>query len=488
MQKINDIRNGDSFKHYKEKFYLQYGADALDEERMRKLFVDYKMLNKVIELFTSFCPDLKLSPTKGKRASDKTELLNATLVAIKWATMNSQIYDMQEEKGDVFYYIYFDKKRNQKKGRKKEWIIPKLRQLDTEKMQQIVLDDANNPKYYIYKHTVYDEVINFKTGEITKENEREETLIFEKGACHRITEARNEKGEFVLDEDGKIVMDKKTVKNDESFIDKIPIIHIPASKRQDEKFSVIPAEKYIDICLLIDQIHSDLRATNRNLGFPKTMLLDCKITAGDGRVGGYIEVETKDSSEDLDSRRQGQIIDRQIKNGLDSVFAELKHAIDTLYDIVGITNPTLMQRVSSSDSSKMYNQVNMRMEQKIEGYIDNIIEAFKPFFEIVLSINGLYNEKEDDGYSFAKPQSIIKNSAYDDLLIKQLELNIGDKTLYDILKEKNYTDEEIDKHFEQINEEIRNGKNDLSVNKKNVTPSQVSSTVENANNTKGGIE
>lgn len=483
MQKINDIRDGDSFKHYKEKFYLQYGADDLDEERMRKLFVDYKMLNKVIELFTSFCPDLKLKATKGKKASAKTELLNATLVAIKWSSINSQIYDMLEQKGDVFYYIYFDKKID-KGNKKKEWIIPKIRQLDTEKMQQIVLDEANNPKYYIYKHTVYDEVINYKTGEITKENEREETLIFEKGACHRISEVKNEKGEFVLDEEGKILVEKKTVKNDESFSDLIPIIHIPASKRQEEKFSIIPAEKYVDLCLLIDQIHSDIRATNRNLGFPKTMLLDCKITAGDGRIGGYIEVETKDTSEDLDNRRQGQVIDRQIKNGLDSVFSELKHAIDTLYDIVGITNPTLMQRVSSSDSSKMYNQVNMRMEQKIEGYIDNIIEAFKPFFQIVLSINGLYSEKEDYGYSFAKPQSIIKNSAYDDLLIKQLELNTGDKTLYDILKEKNYTDEEIEKHFEQLNEEIRNGKNDLSVNR---TPKQVTSTVSNANNTEGGV-
>ncbi|MGL5100810.1 MAG: hypothetical protein ACRC6B_12415, partial [Fusobacteriaceae bacterium] len=446
LTKINDIRDGDSFIHYKEKFYLQDGTDVLDDERMKKLFVDYKMLNKVVELFTSFCPDLEISVPKGKKSSDKVELLRAVVTAIRWSSLNSQIYDMLETKGDVFFYIYFDQiktKGNKKKG---NWVIPKLRQLEAENMQQIVLDEANNPKYYIYKHKLFDETIDYKTGYITKENEREETIIFEKGKCHKVVDRKDSEGKLVLDEEGKIVVDKTTIKNDDSLSHIIPIIHVSSIKRQEEKFSIIPAEKYVDLCLLIDQIHSDIRATNRNLGFPKTMLLDCGIVDGDGRIGGYIEVKSNKSVDDFDSK-QGQIIDRQIKNGLDSVFSELSHAIDTLYDVVGITNPTLMNRVSSSDSSKMYNQVNMRMEQKIEGYIDNIIEGFKPFFEVALTMNSMYDTKEDFGYSFAKPQSIIKNSAYDELLIKQIELNTGYKTLHDILKEKNYTDDEIEAHF-----------------------------------------
>lgn len=455
LKKINEIRDGDSFIHYKEKFYLQKGADDMDDETKKKLFVDYKMLNKVIELFTSFCPDLGLTVTKGKKASQKVELLKATLTAIKWSHLNSQIYDMLESKGDVFFYIYFDKvKQGKSKVKTKEWLIPRIRQLDTENMQHIVLDEANNPKAYIYKHTVYDEVIDYKTGDVEKTNEREEVIIFEKGKCTKIVDRKDSQGNLALDEEGKIIVDKTIVKNIELLADVIPLIHISSIKRQDEKFSIIPAEKYVDLCLIIDQIHSDVRAINRNLGFPKTMLLDCQITDGDGRIGGYIEVETKKNPDDMEGVRQGQIIDRQIKNGLDSAKWELEHAIDTLYDLVGITNPTLMQKVSSSDSSKMYNQVNMRMEQKIEGYIDNIIEGFKPFFQIVLTMNDLYVDKEDYGYSFAKPQSIIKNSAYDDLLIKQLELNTGYKTLYDLLKEKGFTDEEIDEHLKRYKEKL----------------------------------
>ncbi|MGL6185526.1 MAG: hypothetical protein ACRC1T_09140 [Clostridium chrysemydis] len=481
IDKISDMRDGDSFFHYKNKFYIQNGADQIDDEKMRKLFVDYKMMNKVIEMFTSFCPDLEPTVTKGRNSSAKTELINKALSSIKWKNVNSQIYDMLESKGDVFYYIYFDEQyESKKKGKKKGQVIPRIRQLDARNMQYIILDDANNPKAYIYKHRIYDEVVNYRTGLVEKRNERDEILIFEKGECHRITDVKDENGELVLDKDGNIVTRRKTIYNDESFKDLIPIIHIPSKKSQDEKFSVIPAEDYVDLCLVIDQIHSDIRAVNRQMGFPRTVLLDCKFVDGDGRIGGIRTAETNKTNEDYDKTNQGQIIDLQLKNGLESTFSELANAVDNLYDIVGITNPTLMNRVSSSDSSKMYNQVNMRMEQKIEGYIDNIIEGFKPFFRILLLANGLYNEKDDHEYSFAKPQSIIKNSAYDDLLIKQLELNTGYKTLYDLLKEKGYTDSEIDNHFDKINEEIRNGKNDISVNKK-----PVSNQIET---NKGGIE
>lgn len=435
----------------------------MDEERMRKLYVNHRVLNMLIELFTSFCPDLTLPSTKGKSASKKIELLKATLIDIKWSDLNSQIYDLMEAKGDVFYYIYFDKSKTKSKG-KKEFMIPRIRALEAENMKYIILNEFNEATAYIYKHKIYDEIINYQTGEVTKENEREETLIFEKGKCHRVINRIDEEGNLVKDEEGKLIVEKKTINNDDSFKDLIPLIHIASKKRQDEKFSVIPAEDYIQQCLIIDQIHSDIRAINRNLGFPKHMLLDCKIVRGDGQIGGFIELESVKPAEDTgETQPQGKVIDSQIRNALDSVNIELNHTIDMVYDIVGITNPTLMKRVSSSDSSKMYNQVNMRMEQKIEGYIDNIIEGFKPFFQIVLAMNGLYNEKEDYGYSFAKPQSIIKNSAYDELLIKQLELNTGVKTLYDQLKANGYTDEEITAHFKRINEEVRNGKNDLQI-------------------------
>lgn len=481
LKKISEVRDGDGFSYYKEKFYTAQGAEAMNDEKMKKLYVDYRMLNKVIELFTSFCPDLNLKTPLGKNSSKKIELLNSAMTSIRMSDIFTQIYDSLESKGDVFYYIYFDKKDVD--GKKKGYIIPKLRQLNPENMEYVVLDEGNNPQSYIYRHEVFDEEINYINGEVTKKNEREEIIIFEKGVCHRVVRGKDEKGGFILDDKGKIVMDKSSVLSEEVLSDIIPIIHISANKRQDEKFSIIPAEKYVDLCLIIDQIHSDMRATNRNLGFPKTMLLDCVVKDGDGRIGGFVNLESIGiGSEDVSDVKQGKVVDRQITNGLDSMFKELSHAIDTLYDIVGITNPSIMSRVSSSDSSKMYNQVNMRMEQKIEGYIDNIIEGFKPFFKILLVANKLYNEKDDYGYSFEKPKSIIKNSAYDELLIKQLELNTGIKSLYDVLKEKGYNDDSIEEHFKHLNNEVKIGSNSVFVQE--TKPSKIDGKVY----VEGGVE
>lgn len=460
INKISDIRNGHSFKHYLEKFSIPHTPQMIPTKTLEKMFVDHKILSKIIELFISFCPELQPAITRGANSSKKTELIKETLSSIQWSKLSSEIYDIMESEGDAFFYIYFDENKNKKTGKNKK-IIPRLKLLNSKNMEHIILDDVNQPKAYIYKHKIYDTEIDYNTGQVHKRNEREETLIFEKGQCHSIVNGISSSGTLVLDSENNIKMEKNTIKNDDILKDSISIIHICSDKKQNEKFSVIPAEEYVDLCLWIDQINSDIRTIDRNLGYPQHILLDCTFVEGDGQIGGVRVAKTIKDPDEIDSSRQGKVIDLQITNGLDTMFKEYELAIDNLYDKVGITNPTLMKRVSSSDSSKMYNQVNMRMEQKIEKYIDNIIEGFKPFFRILFTINGLYKEQYDYGYSFAKPKSIIKNSAYDDLLIKQLELNTGYKTLYDLLKEKGYTEQDIDNHFNNINKELRNGKQDL---------------------------
>lgn len=480
------MRYGEAFNQYKEKFYLAEGT--MPEEKIKKLFIDYKLLNKVISLFTSYCPDLtavvgdaiiddKTGAKKSKaiktRRDQKVSLVREALTAIGWKSLNQQIYDILESEGDAFFYIYFDEQSKNSKVK-----IPKLKLLPSKNMKSILLDESSKPKAYIYKDKLYDEEIDYTKGEVKETNEREYILVFEKGQVHMIDNNKTSKGSGLeLDGKGKVVVTKST-KNKDSYADMIPIIHVPAKKTQDEKFSIIPAEDYVDLCLQISQIHSDIRAINRNLGFPRTVLLDCEFIAGDGQIGGVrIAQTTKAQGDDsLDSPKQGQIIDLQLKNGQDSNFTELQVAIDNLYDTVGITNPSLMMRVGSSDSSKVMQQVNIRMEQKIEGYVDSIIQAFIPYFKVLLTENNLYDEETDTGFSFTKPKSLIKNSAYDELLISQLALNNGEATLESLLRQKGMTDSAIAKHMEEINEEIRNGTDDISVSK------QVERTVKNANN------
>lgn len=475
IEKIMGVKNGsEAFRYYKEKFYMPNGAQEIDEESKKMLFTDYKLLNKVIRLFCSFCPDLTYKTpynTDGENSKEnrKLILIKKALETINWSELNYSIYDTLETKGDAFFYIYFDKEKSDK-TKKDEFVIPKLKMLKSENMTGIAVDDANKPFAYIYKDEIYDEVVNYSTGELTATNERESVIVFEKGKVTRTIQGKQSTGLPYMDKDGKIVIGSI---NRESYKDIIPIIHIPSYKSQEDRFSIIPAEDYVDLCLQITQIHSDIRQVNRQLGFPRTILLDCIFTEGDGRIGGV-----RIAKSDEDDTRQGKIIDLQLKNGQDSNFKELDIAIDNLYDTVGMTNPTMMLRVGSSDSSKVYTQVNNTMEKKIEKYVNNIIDGFKVYFKILFLENDVYDADHDIDYSFEKPKSMIRTSLYDELLNIQLELNTGIATIRQKLRDKGLTKSEIDRHIKELNQEQMNGKNDISVSNDDVIDTEIDKVIE----------
>lgn len=480
IQKIRNIRYGDSFPYYKDKFFTETN---LPEETLRKLYIDHKVLNKVVNLFVAQCPILKVQLDKSKNREKKMELIKKALEVINWNSLNEQLYDILDSEGDWFAYIYFDEKTvslgNGKN--KKEYRIPKLKVLKNENMSGILKDDGNETKAYLYKEKQKNQVINYAEGSIDETEEDEITYVFEKGASHKIVNQRDEKGILVKDENGKIVVSRTKIENKPYYADIIPVIHISSNKYQDETFSLIPAEEYIPLCLQIDQIVSDVRAVNRNLGFPRTIFLDCHLTAVDNRIGGIWLAETNSSKDPKTLEpANGQVIDLQLKNGQDSTYKELTIAIDNLYDTVGLTNPSLMMRAGSSDSSKMFQQVNSRAEDKVKKYVQSIIQGFIPYFKILLMENELYDEKTDVGISFTMPDSVIKNSPYDELLIKQLKLNTGLTTITDELQKEGKSGEQIIEHKKELNEEISNGKNDIRIDEE-VKP-EVKRTVSNANN------
>lgn len=480
IKKIRDIRYNNAFKYYKEKFYVPDSSNAVSDDIMKKLFTDYKLLDQVINAFVSYCPTLDI-PTpeyinkRNKKRQDlKLKLLKQAMSEIRWNELNTQIYDTLESEGDCFFYIYFEKKKEEDK-----FLIPKLRYLDSEKMKNMIVDDSNTPLAYIYVDDEYDEVINYITGKIDETNKRKVTYIFEKGKVHKIINNKKSQGTLLeKDEDGKInLSNATTVDNLDFYKDIIPIIHIHSKKRQDEKFSLIPAEDYVELCLQLAQIQSDIRATNRQLGFPRITLLDCEYVEGDGRIGGVKIAKTLENSNSID-QKQGQVIQHNSATN-ESFFTEEKNVTDYLYNLVCITNPTLMNRVGSSDSSKVLQQVNARMEKKIESYINNIIEAFKPYFRILLLANNLYDDATDLDMSFKKPVSIIKNSIYDEKLIDQLDLNNGTATIQSKLRDKGNSSEAIENHMEELNKEISNGNNDIQYNK---STKQIINSSNNANN------
>ena len=477
IDKVETVLNGDAYEYYKQKFYNPNSSKS-DDEVMKRLFTDYKLLNQVLENFKSFCPTLKpqsISESNKKNIKDKKKrLVDTAIKTISWDKINSEIYDILEVNGDCFFYIYFDD--TEVISKKDKFRIPKISLLISKNMVDILKDDSNETLAYIYEDNIVQNEIDYETGNITENDLGTAKYIFKKGEVFRYIQGKKESGNLSVDEQG--VLKIKKIENSESYKDIIPIIHIPSNKRQDEKFSAVPAQDYVELCLQLMQIQSDIRATNRQLGFPRITLLDCKYVEGDGRIGGVKRaVSVSEENEYMD--KQGQVIQHSSATN-ESFFEEEDRVTDYLYNLVGVTNPTLMKRVGSSDSSKVMQQVNARMEKKIERYIDNIIQAFSVYFKILFLENNVYNEY-DENFSFEKPRSIIKNSPYDDLLLDQLGINIGKYTIQDLLKKQGKTDEEIEKHFEQLNKEMVNGKNDITVNKTEEENKEIEYAVKNAN-------
>ena len=471
IKKVETVLNGDAFEYYKEKFYNPNSPKA-DDITMKRLFTDYKLLNQVLENFKSFCPTLKpkyISESNKKNLLDKKKrLVDLALKTISWDKINSEIYDILETNGDCFFYIYFDDIETISK--KDKFKIPKISLLKSKNMVDILKDDANETIAYVYEDDIVKDSIDYETGDVSTDNLGVAKYIFKKGEVFRYIQGKKESGNISVDKQG--VLKIKKIENGDSYKDIIPVIHIPSNKRQDEKFSAIPAQDYVELCLQLMQIQSDIRATNRQLGFPRITLLDCKYVEGDGRIGGVKRaVSVSEDNEFMD--KQGQVIQHSSATN-ESFFEEEDRVTDYLYNLVGVTNPTLMKRVGSSDSSKVMQQVNARMEKKIERYVNNIIDAFTVYFKILFLENNVYNEY-DENFSFEIPRSMIKNSAYDDLLLDQVGLNIGKYTLKDLLKKQGLSEEEIEEHFKELNKEYINGKNDIEINK------EIEHTVKNAN-------
>lgn len=464
---VRDLRNGDSFAHYLNKFYLAQNADiAINDEAKKKMYITHNNMESIVRNFVSYCPNLKeqmVRATNKTKEKKKKELIKQFKVLNDWDNLIDQIYDTMEAKGDAFLYYYFETEDSK---------IPKLKLLRSEDLLHITVDEFDNPKTYVYRETIWDEKVNLITGNIQRLNHHYTTWCFQKGLTSRSIIVETEQGEKIVDENGEVEIKEYSVANRDYYKNEFSVIHIPTYKKQFERFSKIPADDYIDFCLQLDQISSDIRATNRQFSFPKQRIIDGTFVGGSGEVGGIMIAET--SPDALLADKQAKIQDFQLQNGLDSAFKEHEDVTEKLYNMAGLPSPKMLRDVGKSDSSKVFQQLNMRTEQKIEKYINNIIEAFKPVFKVLFMENGLYEDKFDYGYSWEKPENIIRRSSYDEKLNLQLDLLNGQTSMTQALRDKGYTDKEIKVIMEEITKEQNNGKNDVS--------KQVKAEVENANN------
>lgn len=436
---------------------------TVDEEDLKKLYITYNFMDSVIKKIVSYCPNLRNVAT---RSNQKRKLIKKALNEIDWHGLENEIYDTLESKGDMFFEIYFEDEDDK---------IPRLRVLEPKNMLRALLDDKNRYKQYVYREWVEDESPDYSTGAVYTSSQRERVIVFERGRKIVFDPKKNDKNEYIKDKDNNIVYNVEEIPNRDSYKNEFPLIHIKGYKKQKEEFSENPAEKYIDMCLTLDQITSDFRQINRMLGYPFIMIVDGEPIKGHKRSPASIMgVKTSDS---IPEGKQAIIKDIQINNDLKSLFEEFKIVRDDLYDKAGLVTPTLREKLNV-DSSRVVQQLNLPSENKIELYVDNIIKEMILWFEILLKENNLYNERTDIDLSFIKPKFIIKSSPFDELLYEQSEIKSTKKSRQEIYIENGNTDEEIEIRKKEINDELGDEAKDKSFTKEN----EIIDKVSNANN------
>jgi hypothetical protein len=316
----------------------------------------------------------------------------------------------------------------------------------------VLLDSYNRPQSYIYRETVEDLEPNYTDSGTKITNSRERIIVFQKGRKVIYDPHMDNQGKRQLDDDGNILYNTYTIENRESYQYDFPLIHIKGYKKQRDEFSEIPASHYIDPSLLLVSILSNVRQVNLNLGYPVLALIDSFLEAGSRRTpAGFLGITT--TQEALKEGKQGQLIDVQIKNALDSMFSEFVIARDDLYSKAGLITPTLLEKLNI-DSSRVIMQLNLPSENKIELYVDNIIKSMQLWFKILLKENDMYDEVEDRNLSFLKPKFIIKTSPFDELLYEQSEIKSTKKSKDEIYIENGDSDKTIKLRKEEIKNDL----------------------------------
>jgi len=443
---INKMRKGDSYAFFKSKFVLEEnqvdenGKILVTDEELKKLYIDYNFMDSVIKKLVSYCPDLFNVFTRNDK---KRELIKNSLNDIDWKCILNETYDTLESTGDEFLEIYFEDGLDK---------IPKLRVLDSGNMYRVLLDSYNRPQSYIYRETVEDLEPNYTDSGTKITNSRERIIVFQKGRKVIYDPHMDNQGKRQLDDDGNILYNTYTIENRESYQYDFPLIHIKGYKKQRDEFSEIPASHYIDPSLLLVSILSNVRQVNLNLGYPVLALIDSFLEAGSRRTpAGFLGITT--TQEALKEGKQGQLIDVQIKNALDSMFSEFIIARDDLYSKAGLITPTLLEKLNI-DSSRVIMQLNLPSENKIELYVDNIIKSMQLWFKILLKENDMYDEVEDRNLSFSKPKFIIKTSPFDELLYEQSEIKSTKKSKDEIYIENGDSDKVIKLRKEEIKNDL----------------------------------
>ena len=428
-----------------EKFFISKNSEGCIQESRdtyKKQLVYLSYMSTLIETIVLMCPYPHIFDRTNNLTPEQALYLKNELKKLNWRNLFSQIIESLETEGDKFFQICFDEDL-------KEFY---LLSLETKDMEKIVLDENNRfPEYYLYnrKRTItdFDKSVGFFNN-------------------------RTVTDKFVFTKGGYIFYDGQTPPTEESAVfyknhevlgdSIIPIIHVKSlsEKRDKSGFSNIPAVSYLDVMMVLMSTDTDRRLNNRLAGFPRTFVIDGVIDFERSSLdaGGVIYVKTDESANEgrFDSKViQAQVKHLEITNGMASLNNERNDILDILYNIVGIMRPRLEERMGASDSSKAIAQFRIKHEAKNRKYLENTIEAFAVFFGILLRYKfGLELNDSTKKIYLEVPDIVVNSSIFDELTLETQRLSIGMTSIANELRRQGLTKEQIDKHMEEITNEV----------------------------------
>jgi len=446
MKIVEDLYNGKGFNYFTGKYISD--ETVLTLANLKTLYMDRNYMNIIVSKIISFCPTLNKINFKTDR---QLKLFKKFMKKNNWLNLFEEIYYNFEMKGDNFAYVVFENEED---------TIPKFHMLKPECMKQIVKDENNNPKHYIYREYKPNITYDYTNGNLITSAGRYITYIFSKDRTILIDENRLNK---TIKFEGSELKITDIYMNRNSMSNMFALVHIPSFKRQNEDFSNIPAANYADDVISISKETTNINQINMQLGFPVKYLTDGTIIGGNLMPGShllcrsnfFLQDEQGVNIDKLANPIKMEIKDFQITNSLTTLFENLYHMIDCVYEKAGLIPPSLEAKLGSTDSSRVIQQLRSGLENKVELYVDQIIQALEPVIKVLMIENDEYIEERDYDLGLIKPDFILKNSPFDQQLYDTSQINSGIETVKDVLIKKGVSLKEIEeKEISENKEEI----------------------------------
>lgn len=450
---IKQQYTGDGLEQYKKRY--------IDDKVLAQNYVDYKKryessnyMNLMVDEFLEFIPQMNtlqgISSTSNSVIAKKNKLFRKWLKRIKWKSLLKSIGKYRKLGGDVYLHWWIQEDPD-------GFRYPKFKLLEAEFMK-IKSNKEEEIESYVWEKRI--EWETRQEGSTANYNTESKTVKFE-----------FLKGSTNIYEDN---MFQETIESDISYENEFQIIHLQYLKEEDSNYSVIPCESLIDGCIRLDRIETSIATTNLQSGSPQLVFMDSTLRGNSGfGANGIIYGDSKGD-------KQGKWGQLEITNGLLSMMLEWENVLNTQYKRANLVQPKLLEKLTTTDSSKVVASIRINTEHEIEDLFLEVQEKFELPIMILFKENKLLTKKDE--LKFKIPDILINMSAFDEYLLRTQQMAVGIKTIQDNLRDYGYTEEQANKRIKEINEENYDGKDDISINKTSTTTSETLDSSEGLDN------